>query len=107
VQDFDDAHTHFLLIKRRADPDEADTLSSKKTVVFQFVPSSIGAGVLADTLDILRDNGINMTSLITRPIKGAVNQYTFVIAVENSPELPAVLAEIRSSGANLKVQGGY
>lgn len=66
VEDFDGAHTDFLVIAPRGDVLDyvARTREREFETVITFIPLATGPGVVADLLDVLRDCGLNMTSLI-------------------------------------------
>lgn len=104
VQDFQGARTEFLVIAPRdegrvyldaaraheermsgvqgGDPDAFES-------ILGLVPLSTGPGVLADLLDVLRNAGLNMTSFISRPIKGRDGTYSFVATIDAAPWKPA------------------
>lgn len=90
VQDFAGARTDFLVLAPR---DEARALLERQRAsgvadfesVVVFIPLSTGPGVLADLLDVLRDAGLNMTSFISRPIKGHDGTYSFIATVDAAP----------------------
>ncbi|MCI1984228.1 MAG: chorismate mutase [Bifidobacteriaceae bacterium] len=90
VQDYKGARTEFLLLASRKTAqhylDEAqDEGGYQFETVFAFIPLSTGPGVIANALDILRDTGLNMTSLISRPIKGHDGTYSFIVTVDAAP----------------------
>ncbi len=56
--------------------------------IIAFIPLSTGPGVLANLLDVLRDAGLNMTSFISRPIKGRDGTYSFIATLDAAPWEP-------------------
>ncbi len=46
--------------------------------VLTLIPLVTGPMVLANLLDVFRDAGLNMTSFISRPIKGRTGTYSFI-----------------------------
>lgn len=104
VQDFQGARTEFLVIAprseghayldavRAADGGNADDYES----ILGLVPLDTGPGVLADLLDVLRDAGLNMTSFISRPIKGRDGTYSFVATIDAAPWKPVFRDVLRS-----------
>lgn len=83
VQDFDGAHTEFLVIAPRDVVQELNARAHSNDAgdfetIITFIPLVTGPGVLADLLDVLRDAGLNMTSFISRPIKGHDGTYSFI-----------------------------
>ena len=115
VQDFEGARTEFLVIaprdvvqdlNARAHRDNADDFET----IITFIPLVTGPGVLADLLDVLRDAGLNMTSFISRPIKGNDGTYSFIATLDASPREPkfhAVLEEIAEHGDWAKTLAVY
>ena len=70
----------------------ADLLEQPKTQddvdyesVLTLIPLVTGPGVLADLLDVFRDAGLNMTSFISRPIKGHDGTYSFIATFDAAP----------------------
>lgn len=103
VQDFKGARTDFLVVAPRADAETmfaADKVESPKNdginaalgrefeTILSVIPLSTGPGVVARLLDKVRDQGLNMTSLISRPIKGHTGTYGFVITLDAAPWQP-------------------
>ena len=95
VQDYAAARTDFLLLARRGRIAESRSVQWVRNArmrrgdgfesIVVFIPLSTGPGVLADLLDVLRDAGLNMTSFISRPIKGREGTYSFIATVDAAP----------------------
>ena len=89
VEDFSGARTEFLVLAPR---DQAldfvnvqrENFSSFSSII-AFIPRCTGAGVLANLLDVVRDHGLNMTSFMSRPIKGQDGLYSFIATVDSAP----------------------
>ena len=93
VQDFDGAHTEFLVIAPRDVVQELNARAHSNDAgdfetIITFIPLVTGPGVLADLLDVLRDAGLNMTSFISRPIKGHDGTYSFIATLDAAPWEP-------------------
>lgn len=93
VQDYDDAHTEFLVLAPRRETAELLAQNRKQGIdefesIVTFIPLSTGPGVLANLLDVLRDAGLNMTSFISRPIKGHDGTYSFIATIDAAPWQP-------------------
>ena len=58
--------------------------------IIAFIPLHTGSGVLADLLDRFRDAGLNMTSFMSRPIKGNDGTYSFIATIDAAPWEPAL-----------------
>ncbi|WEV66299.1 prephenate dehydratase domain-containing protein [Bifidobacterium sp. ESL0764] len=90
VQDFSGANTDFLVVAPRDDVRAAlQAYRHQEIVDFEtiiaVVPLSTGPGVIAKLLDSVRDEGLNMTSLMSRPIKGHAGTYSFIITLDAAP----------------------
>jgi chorismate mutase/prephenate dehydratase len=90
VQDYQGARTEFLVLGAR--DDVPDLLAEARTQgvtefesIIAFIPLSTGPGVLANLLDVLRDAGLNMSSFISRPIKGHDGTYSFIATIDAAP----------------------
>ncbi len=67
-------------------------------------------GVLANLLDVLRDAGLNMTSFISRPIKGRDGTYSFIATIDAAPwqeHLRDVLTQVVDHGDWVKTLAVY
>lgn len=107
VQDYDSARTDFLLLAPRSltssimqwyreqDGQFADACQEFESVIV-FIPLHTGPGVLADLLVILRDAGLNMTSFITRPIKGCAGMYSFIATIDAAPWQPSCVKVLQT-----------
>lgn len=103
VDDFDGAHTDFLVIAPRDDVMAYSSRAREREfeTVITFIPLATGPGVVANLLDVLRDCGLNMTSLISRPIKGHDGTYSFIITLDAAPWEPRfrdMLVEVAEHG---------
>lgn len=98
VQDFSGARTRFLRLARRAGASSdlrerhahraaADT--DWNTMV-ALTPTITGPGVLARITVEFGRRGVNMSSLVTRPLKALSGRYVFVITCEGVPWEPAL-----------------
>ena len=115
VQDFDGAHTEFLVIAPRDVVQELNARAHSNDAgdfetIITFIPLVTGPGVLADLLDVLRDAGLNMTSFISRPIKGHDGTYSFIATLDVAPWEPrfrTALEEIAGHGDWAKTLAVY
>jgi chorismate mutase / prephenate dehydratase len=109
VQDYEGAHTDFLVVAPReqvartitralalgtqsvAGGERIAPMTDHKNgrddfeTIFAVVPLSTGPGVVSRLLDQLRDEELNMTSLMSRPIKGHDGTYSFIITLDAAP----------------------
>ncbi|WP_418968424.1 prephenate dehydratase [Alloscardovia omnicolens] len=114
VQDYQGAHTDFLVLASRDDTVERNRMHKQLHTVCEsiitVIPLVTGPGVVANLLDVFRDNGLNMTSLISRPIKAVDGTYSFVITLDASPwdaQMQAVIEEIQEHGDWVKILAVY
>ena len=86
-----------------------DPVSEYESII-AFIPLSTGPGVLANLLDVLRDAGLNMTSFISRPIKGRDGTYSFIATIDAAPwqeHLRDVLTQVVDHGDWVKTLAVY
>ncbi|MBI9115191.1 prephenate dehydratase [Sanguibacter suaedae] len=117
IEDFHGTRTRFLLLARRdsvaddvrpADPGApgADTWRTMLAVT----PHVTGPGVLARITRAFGSVDVNLSSLITRPLKALENRYVFVVTVDGAPwhaPVRAVLGELLAAGDSLKTLGVF
>lgn len=115
VQDFEGAHTEFLIIAPRHEVQDLSAMARRdpdgefETIVI-FILLATGPGVLADMLDVLRDAGLNMTSFISRPVKGHDGTYSFIATFDAAPWEPRfrdALSQIIGNGDWVKTLAVY
>jgi len=99
VQDFAGARTQFLLLARRDDAREAldaarDAGDARWRTMLAVTPVVAGPGVLARILAAFGAGWLNLSSLITRPLKVA-GRYVFVLTVDAAPVDPALRAVLQ------------
>ena len=116
VEDFHGARTRFLLLTSRDSAVEAGvgggvggTAASWRTML-AITPHVTGPGVLARITDAFGSLGVNMSSLITRPIKALEAKYVFIITVDGAPweaPLRSVLDGLLAAGDSVKTLGVF
>jgi prephenate dehydratase/chorismate mutase/prephenate dehydratase len=75
-----------------------------------ITPVVTGPGVLARVTAAFGADRVNMSSLVTRPLKAATGQYAFVVTLDGAPWDPAVRTlarDLLAAGDHLKVIGAY
>jgi prephenate dehydratase/chorismate mutase/prephenate dehydratase len=143
VEDFQGAHTRFLVLARRDDapahleatraaiarairrdqtlglaaaietPTGAGDGFSVNTIwrtMVAITPVVTGPGVLARITAYFAKDRVNMSSMVTRPLRVRAGQYVFIAALDGAPWEPAVrvlLADLLADGDSLKVLGVY
>ncbi|KFI49319.1 prephenate dehydratase [Bifidobacterium biavatii] len=114
VEDYPGAHTDFLVLAPRGDMPALLERLRERTDEFEsivtLIPLSTGPGVLANLLDVLRDAGLNMTSFISRPIKGRGGTYSFIATMDAAPwqdRFRSALTEVAEHGDWVKTLAVY
>ncbi|KFI65603.1 prephenate dehydratase [Bifidobacterium cuniculi] len=115
VEDYPGARTEFLAIASRADVRAWCARFRQAGVpeyesILTVIPLVTGPGVLANLLDVMRDAGLNMTSFISRPIKGHDGTYSFIATLDAAPWEPRfhdALDEIAGHGDWLRTLATY
>lgn len=67
-------------------------------------------GALCTFLETFRDHGVNLSRLLSRPIRGYPKEYTFFLDIDGSSKDPNVASAIRAArraSATLRVVGSY
>ncbi|MEJ7583498.1 MAG: prephenate dehydratase [Acidimicrobiales bacterium] len=105
IEDFPGAQTRFALVGR-------DTLGAtgddKTTLV--LTPPSEGVGILLRTLQPISDRGINISEIVSRPLRQRLGAYCFLLTIDRHVEEPVVteaLADLQAHGFSIKVLGSY
>lgn len=115
VEDYSQARTDFLLIANREVAAailrrlHTDQQRQYETIV-TFIPLQTGPGVLATALDVMRDAGLNMTSFISRPIKGHDGTYSFIATLDAAPweeRFVRAVGELTDNGSWVKTLAVY
>jgi len=116
VEDFSGARTRFLVLARREiavarlarhDGDRSAPAGGWATML-ALTPRVTGPGVLARIAGAFGERGVNMSSLITRPLKALAGRYVFVITCEGAPwepRLHGLLEALLDAGDALKTLG--
>ncbi|MGO1315453.1 MAG: prephenate dehydratase [Cellulomonadaceae bacterium] len=112
VQDFDGARTRFLLLDGRGEAvaGRRESLVGPWRSMIAVTPHMIGPGVLARITAAFGRAGVNMSSLITRPLKAQEGIYVFVVTFDGAPWEPGVrglLGELLAAEDSLKVLGVF
>ncbi|MEN5075122.1 prephenate dehydratase domain-containing protein [Isoptericola cucumis] len=114
VEDFAGARTRFLVLCPRDDAAAAwaplrEAEGAWRTMV-AVTPVLTGPGVLARVTAEFAERGVNMSSLVERPLKVREGQYVFVVTLDGAPWEPQVrdlFTALLAAGDSLKVLGSY
>lgn len=105
ISDVENNYTQFLLVKRGV-PDEGAASSR----IFFSVTCRHRAGALVELLSVLKENGINMTKIESRPIKDKTGEFAFFIEIEGNyarAEIKAALQKIEAAALSFRLLGCY
>ncbi len=114
VEDHAGARTRFLVLSRR--DDAAGEWAPLRVAgrawrtMLAVTPVVTGPGVLARVTAEFAERGVNMSSLVERPLKVREGQYVFVVTLDGAPWEPQVrdlFAALLGAGDSLKVLGSY
>lgn len=104
IQDVSGNTTRFLVIGRTC----SEPTGQDKTSIYFGIKDKVGA--LHDTLDTLKNNGVNMSKIESRPSGDKVWEYVFFVDFEghaDSPNVKKALEEMEEHCAVLTVLGSY
>lgn len=118
VEDFGGARTRFLVLAQRDEAPEVLATTRAATdpgttawrTMLAVTPVVTGPGVLARVTAAFGERRVNMSSLVTRPLKARALQYVFVVTLDAAPwdaPVRALLDDLLAAGDSLKVLGVY
>lgn len=96
--------TRFYVIAKH--PTEIKGLSNKKSLLFLTIYNRVG--ILRDILNVIADNGINMTKLESRPSSEKIWDYHFFVEVDcpyNEKRLEKTLTKLESFCPVIRILG--
>lgn len=97
--------THFILVKNGS----AESIGHCKKVYFSATCKH-EAGALFNLLSVIKDGGLNMTKIQSRPIKDKAGEYRFFVEVEGDiadAHVKKVLSAVKNSANSFKILGAY
>jgi prephenate dehydratase/chorismate mutase/prephenate dehydratase len=108
VEDRDGGSTRFYVLGRRlASP--SDSVETFRTGLV-LTPGRERPGILLEMLRPFAERGVNLSSLMSRPLRSGLGLYCFILVVDahsSSPELGAALSELLDHGVRVKNLGSY
>ena len=105
VLDTPDVRTRYVLIGRQVAPRSGD---DKTSIV--VTPSVDKVGFLAEVASRFAKNGVNMTSILSRPLQAKIGNYAFHITCDGhiaDAGVQAAIDELLEFGASVKLLGSY
>ena len=82
--------------------------NAKKTTLAVRIPNKPGA--LCSLLETFRNEKVNLSKIISRPIRGCPREYAFLVDIEGGPDAPPVrraLAAARKVSVQIRLVGAY
>jgi prephenate dehydratase/chorismate mutase/prephenate dehydratase len=115
VEDFRGGRTRFLVLRRRADAAAVlDPPRGRRDLAWRtmlaITPVVTGPGVLARITAAFGERRVNMSSLVTRPLKAQEGKYVFVVTLDAAPwsdDVRSLFVDLLGAGDSLKVLGAY
>jgi len=105
VEDHPGAETRFALVAR----EEVGPTGDDKTTVVVTPPSDL-PGILLRILQPIADVGLNLSNILSRPLRQGLGVYCFVLTVDRHSSDPAVvdaLGDLVGLGCDVKSLGSY
>lgn len=113
VEDFHGARTRFLLLAGRdvalSRVGHGSPTGTWRTML-AITPHATGPGVLARITQAFGGTGVNLSSLITRPLKALEGKYVFIVTVDGPPwdgGVRRVLEGLLAAGDSVKTLGVF
>ncbi len=106
VEDHAGAATRFALVGRG---DHPDPTGDDKTTIVVTPPSDV-AGILLRILGPISERGINLSNILSRPLRQALGTYCFVLTLDrhaDDPDVTGALGELTEFGCTVKALGSY
>jgi len=103
IQDVDSNMTRFMVLSH----EDAEPTGDDKTFIFLKTDKDV-PGSLVRMLEPFANAGIQLTNVITRPTKGWLGEYVFLLDFRGhreDPHVSAVLEEVRGIAEEMKVIG--
>jgi prephenate dehydratase/chorismate mutase/prephenate dehydratase len=111
VEDRDGGSTRFYVLGRAL---TAETGRDVRGETFRtglvLTPGRDRPGILLEMLRPFAERGVNLSSLMSRPLRSGLGLYCFILVVDahsSTPELGAALSELLDHGVRIKNLGSY
>jgi prephenate dehydratase/chorismate mutase/prephenate dehydratase len=108
VEDRDGGSTRFYVLARALASDPGAGATFRTSLV--LTPGRDRPGILLEMLRPFAERGVNLSSLMSRPLRSGLGLYCFILVVDahsSSPELGAALSELLDHGVRIKNLGSY
>lgn len=105
VEDHPGAETRFALLAR----EEVGPTGDDKTTIVVTPPSDV-AGILLRILEPISARGVNLSNILSRPLRQGLGVYCFVLTLDrhaSDPAVAAALDDLAALGCDVKHLGSY
>lgn len=105
IEDHHGAQTRFALVAR----EEVGPTGDDKTTIVVTPPSEV-PGILLRILEPISHRGLNLSNILSRPLRQGLGVYCFVLTVDrhaSDPAVEAALADLGALGCEVKQLGSY
>lgn len=106
VEDHPGAQTRFALVAREEAPPSGDD----RTTIVVTPPESEVPGVLLRILEPVSDRSINLSNIVSRPLRKGLGVYCFVLTLDRhatDPAVGAAIDDLHALGCDVKRLGSY
>jgi len=113
VGDYPDAKTQFVLLSPRSTcgwDQSGASIGAQWATMLAITPGATGPGVLARITAEFASHDLNLSALFSRPIKGVVGRYVFIVTVDAPPTSAAirqVITELTAAGDEVRLLGAW
>ena len=105
IEDHPGAETRFALVAR----DEVGPTGDDKTTVVVTPPSEV-PGILLRLLEPIAARGLNLSNILSRPLRQGLGVYCFVLTIDrhaSDPDVRGALEDLEALGCTVKRLGSY
>ncbi len=110
VEDRDGGSTRFYVLGRKLASTSGWGAGELFRTGLVLTPGRDRPGILLEMLRPFAERGVNLSSLMSRPLRSGLGLYCFILVVDahsSSPELGAALSELLDRGIRVKNLGSY
>ncbi len=108
IQDRDGGRTRFYVLAKQLAFHDGDMDGFHTALV--LTPGRDRAGILLDMLRPFAERGLNLSSLMSRPLRSGLGLYCFIVTVDahvDAPRFGAAISELLDGGVRVKNLGSY
>ena len=108
VQDRDGGRTRFYVLSQQLAQHDVGVDEFHTALV--LTPARDRPGILLDMLRPFAERGLNLSSLMSRPLRSGLGLYCFIVTVDahiDAPRFGAAISELLDAGVRVKNLGSY